>query len=560
MVTDVKYVRHHLGYLLKLTLLAAVYFLTASIGLSLDAVSGFAALVWPPSGIALAAILIFGFRYWPGIACAAFLVNVITGAPPVAALGIAAGNTLEPLLGAYALKRISGFRLSLERVNDVLGLIFLAALLSTMVSATIGVASLLLGGVVTPSAYGPTWLAWWVGDMLGVLVIAPFLLVWSNLRHIKLPERFAEGLLLAVLLLGANILAFQGLPSIDIEPLTFVFIIFPFLILIALRFGQRGSVAAMLLVLLIATWSTAQGGGPFAGERLSERLLLLQSFMGITAATFMVMAAAVSERESTLKSEHQLIQKASLLTKQRAHLMAINRVKDEFIYVASHQLRTPATIVKQYVGMLLGNYAGNLTRPQRQLLRYAYENNERQIQIINDLLGVAQVDAGNVVLKRERVDMAALIKQLIRAHSSTLASRQHECKFTASGRDFTAYVDQRKIRMALENILDNASKYSLPGKRIEVSLKKQEDALIIAIKDEGIGMSKKDVRKLFKKFSRIHNSLSIAVGGTGLGLYWTKKIIDLHDGVITVESKAKHGSTFTIVLPCALEEQQYIET
>lgn len=553
--------QRHIWYLLKLALLAAVYFLTASIGLSLDAVSGFAALVWPPSGIALAAILVLGYRYWPGIAAAAFLVNLLTGAPVLVALGIAAGNTLEPLLGAYALKRIKGFQPSLGRVNDVLGLAVFAAFFSTMVSATVGVISLLLGGVIQASAYTSTWLAWWVGDMLGVLVIAPFLLLWCRPRPITRSPRFAEGLVLAVLLFGASLLAFQGVPSIDIQPLAFVFILFPFLVLVALRFGQQGTVGAMFTILLIAIWTTAQGGGPFAGDRLSEKLLLLQSFMGITTATFMVMAAAVSERERTLRHEHELIQKATLLTRQREHLMAINRVKDEFIYVASHQLRTPATVVKQYIGMLLGNYAGTLSRSQRRLLRFAYDNNERQIQVINDLLGVAQVDAGNVVLKRERVDLAALIKELLRAQSSTLKTRQHACKFTASGRDFTANLDKRKIRMALENIIDNASKYSQPGKRIEISLKAQPDNLIVSIKDEGIGMTKQDMRKLFKKFSRIHNSLSIAVGGTGLGLYWAKKIIDLHHGVISVQSKSKHGSTFTILLPRALEvESKYPPT
>jgi signal transduction histidine kinase len=554
-VTEVKYMQsHHLGYVVKLALLAVVYFVTASIGLSLDAVSGFAALVWPPTGIALAAMLILGQRYWPAIAVAAFLVNAVTGAPPLVALGMAFGNTLEALLGAHLLKRIKGFQNSLERVNDVLGLVFFAAFLSTVVSATIGVSSLLLGGVIPASAYIATWSAWWVGDMLGALVFTPFLLVWSSAAHNR-PSRFAEGLLLGVLLLGAAIFAFQGLPLVDIEPLSFVFVIFPFLILIALRFGQRGSVSAMLLLLLIATWSTTKGSGPFAGEHLSESLFLLQSFMGITAATFMVMAAAVSERERTVRHEHELMAQAALLTKQRSRLMAINRVKDEFIYVASHQLRTPATVVKQYIGMLLENYAGNLTKPQRRLLRYAYENNERQIQVINDLLGVAQIDAGNVVLKKERVDIAALVKEVIRGQGSGFASRKHPFALTISGSDLTVYVDKKKIQMALENIIDNASKYSLPGKKIEITVGEREDKLAISIKDEGIGMTKKDVRRLFKKFSRINNSLSVAVGGTGLGLYWAKKIIDLHGGVILVTSKTKHGSTFTIILPRSAESE-----
>src|SRR4030095_9871766 len=128
-----------LKYASKLAILIIAYFVTARIGLSLDAVGGFATLVWPPSGIALAALLIFGYRYWPGITIAAFLVNLVTGAPPLVALGIAVGNTLEPLLGAYLLNRFTGLHHSLDRLKDVIGLVVFAAIVSTSVSATIGV-------------------------------------------------------------------------------------------------------------------------------------------------------------------------------------------------------------------------------------------------------------------------------------------------------------------------------------------------------------------------------------------------------------------------------------
>ena len=539
-----------LGYLIKIALLFVAYFVTARIGLKLNAVSGFATLVWAPTGIALASMLILGYRFWPAIMLAAFLTNFVTGASPLVALGIGIGNTLEALTGAYLLNRLAGFQHSLERISDVFGLVALAAFASTMVSATIGTSSLLLGGTVTFSHYGSTWLAWWVGDMLGALVVAPLLLVWSTRRRATLrPKRLAEASVYAVLLAAVSILVFRGSMLIGVKPFTFAYVIFPILIWIALRFGQIGSVTATFAVSLIAIWGTIASFNPSGNNSLSHSLLLLQSFMGISAVTFMTMAAVVAERERTQKQRQQLLHRAELLTKQRSRLMALNRAKDEFIALASHQLRTPATSVKQYTGMLLENYSGKLTEDQRNMLSIAYESNERQLQVVDSILRVAQIDAGNITLRKEKVDLALLVKEILHGQTSVFATRHQTVDFTPGNSNFVAAVDKEKIRMVLENILDNASKYSPPGKNLEVKLRKSKNRLAISVKDDGVGIIRKDRPKLFKKFSRIDNPLSVAVGGTGLGLYWAKKIIDLHKGSIIVTSKPKQGSTFTITLP-----------
>lgn len=541
--------RGHTSYLLNLVLLFTVYFATAKFGLNIDAVSGFATLVWPPTGIALAGILILGYRYWPGISLAAFFVNFTTGAPWWVAAGIALGNTLEPVLGAYWLKRVVGFENPLERLKDVFGLVMIAAVLATLISATIGVTSLWLGDVISFSSYGATWTAWWVGDMLGALVVAPLLLVWSQPVRTFRSELLIEILVLAFLLTGVSILVFQGYPNIGVQPFTFVYILFPILIAIALRFGQRGGTMATFIVSLIAVWNAVDRSSEVVDADLSQNLLLLQSFMGITAVTFMTMAAVVAEREQTQKRQQQLALTAKTLTKQRSRLMALNQAKDEFIAMASHQLRTPASGVKQYIGMLLENYAGKLTKHQRHIVRLAYKSNERQIQVVDDLLNVAQIDAGKVRLSKEKVDVAQLITDILREQKSVFSARKQVINLKHANRTFIALADRTKLRMVLENIISNASKYTFEGKEIEIRLKRDKSNLAISIKDNGIGISKKDLKKLFKKFSRIDNSLSVTVGGTGLGLYWAKKMIDLHRGSITVTSKLDEGSVFTVMLP-----------
>jgi integral membrane sensor domain MASE1 len=173
-------------------LLGVIYVSTAALGLSLDAVSGIATVVWPPTGIALAALTLYGTRFWPGIAVGALLVNLWAGAPAFAAGGVAVGNTLEALLGAFLLRHVVRFHPALDRLQDVLGLVILAAGLSPLVSATIGVTSSWWGGVIPPGSYGRAWWTWWLGDAMGALIVAPLVFVWSARPHRRLPRLLLE--------------------------------------------------------------------------------------------------------------------------------------------------------------------------------------------------------------------------------------------------------------------------------------------------------------------------------------------------------------------------------
>lgn len=542
--------RHkHYKYILGFLVLFIAYFATARFGLTLNAVSGFATLVWAPSGIALAAILVLGYGYWPAIFLAAFLINLVTGAKPEVAIGIAFGNTLEPLLGAYLLKRLVKFEPRMERVKDVFGLILFSSLLSTTISATVGVTSLWLGSTISNSVYGSTWIAWWVGDMLGVMIAAPLILVWSQHLKVNLRSRnLYEAAAYLAILAGLSVVVFHGLPSISVKPFALAYIIFPLMIWIALRFGQVGSVSASFVASSVAVWGTVTGSH-LTGISLSHKLLLLQSFVGITAITFMTMAAVVTERERSQRQRQQLINKTESLSKQRMRLIALNKAKDDFIALASHQLRTPATTVKVYTAMLLDSYAGKLTKSQKTMLSTAYSSNEKQLELIDALLRVAKLDAGELVLKKEKVDLTLLVNEVIESYNVYFVARNQKVNFRHSEGSFKALIDKEKVRIVLENLLDNASKYSPPGKSISVKLKQDKSQLTIAVQDSGIGIIKKDINKLFKKFSRLENPLSGNVEGTGLGLYWAKKIISLHQGSIEVSSTPNKGSTFTVVFP-----------
>lgn len=237
------------------------------------------------------------------------------------------------------------------------------------------------------------------------------------------------------------------------------------------------------------------------------------------------------------------------LKKQRTTLLAINRAKDEFISLASHQLRTPATGVKQYLGMVLDGFAGELTPDQRLMLVQAYDSNDRQIHIVNDLLQVATVDAGKVELQLGPVELGLLTAQVIDEQTDAYQNRQQKIVFKQPNRSCYVTADHDKLRQVLENIIDNASKYTPEGKSVTIGIRQTDDMAFVTIKDQGVGIPEGQAARVFDKFTRLENPLSATVGGTGLGLYWALKIMQLHGGEITVTSRPDKGSTFTVCLP-----------
>ena len=243
------------------------------------------------------------------------------------------------------------------------------------------------------------------------------------------------------------------------------------------------------------------------------------------------------------------LQRKYLEAQRLEYLLDLNRSKDEFISIASHQLRTPATAVKQYLGMLLEGFAGTLEGTQHHLLDKAYESNERQLKIVSDLLKVAQVDAGKVMLRKSSAAVDGLVEDVLKDLRSVFKDRKQTVEFTHPKKKIILDIDIASIRMVLENIIDNASKYSEQHTTIQVDAEDDGEFAVIHIIDEGVGIDPDATIRLFEKFSRLDNSLSTKVGGTGLGLYWAKKIIDLHEGDISFAPNDKRGTIFTIKLP-----------
>ncbi len=530
--------------------MATVYAVTARTGLRLDAVSGFAALVWPPTGIALAALCLSRGRLWPGVFLGAVIANVLTGAPLLVATGIGVGNTLEGVLGAYALRRIPGFRPTLDRLPDVIALIVLAGAVSTAVSATTGVSSLSLGGLLPPGRFAPTWRAWWLGDLIGDLLVAPVLLVWATgVPRPHSARRVLEGVALAACVLTVSLLIFQRAPA-ETPVFGEAYMFFPPLIWATLRFGQRGGVAATTVIAIVAVWGTALGRGPFVREDLHQGLLALQIFMGITAATFLVLGASASERWRAIADLE-----AANLDQRRLHdaAAAANRAKSEFLAVMSHELRTPLNAIAGYVDLLRLGIRGPLTPDQDHDLERVQWSEQSLRRLIDDVLGFAKLEAGAV---RYRIGDVLIDDVLIRIEplvAPQLRAKGLAYRCRVAGPGVTAWADGEKVAQILRNLVSNAIKFTTAGS-VEVRCHVDPDHVRISVADTGAGIPPESREAIFEPFVQADGALTRTAEGTGLGLSISRQLAHAMRGDLAVESEIGVGSTFTLVLPRARED------
>ncbi|OII63765.1 MASE1 domain-containing protein [Streptomyces sp. CC77] len=291
---------------LQIGAVAALYYASGRLGLLQQLVRGQVSPLWPPTGIALAGLLLVGPRVWPGITLGAFLVNVSLGPSVPAILLITAGNTLAPLC-AYALLRLTGFRTRMNRLWDALALVFLGAFTSMLVSATIGSVTLHVTHAAATERFWPTWWVWWTGDAMGVLLVAPVLLVLRSLRRPQgtPPARWAEAATLAAAT------AVYGFLLLATVPAPVLFLGFPLLTWAAFRFQHAGAAPCALAVCTSAILAATHGVGPFTGLSLLTSMVSLQVFNGAAALTALLLAATVAERNQTQWEIEQAVERLS---------------------------------------------------------------------------------------------------------------------------------------------------------------------------------------------------------------------------------------------------------
>jgi signal transduction histidine kinase/CheY-like chemotaxis protein len=534
-----------LPYPTALLTLTAIYFGAGTLGLSLAILQPNASAVWPPTGLALAALLLFGYRLWPAVFIGAFLVNLAIKTPLAPSLAIATGNTLEAVAGAILTRRFANGLAAFDRAAGISRYVFCAVLPSTALSPTIGVTALTLFGKL--NNYFPVWLTWWTGDFVSDLVVAPLLVVWFTRPPVRLqPKRLIEALCLAAaLLLYGRVIFGAGLPGGSARhPLAHLGI--PLLLWAALRFRHRGATAAALIVSAVAVWGTLHGSGSFAVGGPNDSLLLLQAFIGTSTLTALVLAAVVTQHERAQTERQALLDREQAA---RAEAERANLAKDQFLAVLSHELRTPLTPVMLTASIMEAN--DQLPQAVRADAHTIRRNVELEARLIDDLLDLSRIANGKLNLNLQPVEIHALLEAVREMTNPDAASKRMSLHWKLDARNDRVQGDAARLQQVLWNLLKNAVKFTPEGGQIHVRTRDDgSDTIAVEITDSGIGIGEEALPRIFTPFDQGGQATTRRFGGLGLGLAISKAIAQMHHGAIAAQSPGEgRGSTFTLTLP-----------
>jgi signal transduction histidine kinase len=523
--------------------LAALYVVFARLGLSLGPVAGFATLVWPPTGIAIAGLLLLGIRAWPGVFIGAVAANLLTGASAAVALGIAIGNTTEAVVCVCIVNRLSDFSIRLENARSVVWLMF-GALAGTMLSAAIGVASLYIGGAIGAAQWRETWRAWWIGDMVGALVVAPVILVWSRPAGPRFAPGKVESAAIAIAVVVVSAATFFGdvsLVSGVSTPFHQADLLVAVLVWATLRRGQRGAVTAAFWISLTAVVATASGHGPFARSELSRNLLSLQSFMMVIAVTFLLFGATIDERLSALRRARDASRAAELA----------NRSKSEFLAVMSHELRTPLNAIAGFCQLLLDGIYGRLDQKQLDAVERIRRNEQHLLVLVNEVLGFVSAEKGEIDVRREIIRIADVFDAVQSKVAAELQDHRLAIERNAVWPGLAVHADAASLQQILMSLLSNASKFGKDGGKVTIGADREGDSVRIWVHDTGTGISKEEMDKVFEPFFQAGQVTTRQVSGIGLGLTIARNLARRMDGEVTLSSEPGQGTTASVLLPAA---------
>jgi integral membrane sensor domain MASE1 len=375
---------------IKILLVFLSCFLGGKLGLALYCINPNITAIWLPSGIGLAAILLYGYRVWPAIWCAVFLTTLTTPNTLIPAIGIATGNTLEPVIGAFLVNSFANGKNAFLRAQDIFKYTIFAALLSTTVSPNIGLTTQIIKGYSDWSQFPQMWFGWWMGDVAAVLVVTPFIIFWHARHHLRSAgSQKLEAILAFLILLLIAVSLFGG--SVGMYPLAFICI--PPIIWIAFRFGRRETITAIMILEIFGLAGTLKGYGPFAGYHEGLSLLFFQSFIDVLTLTALALAVAVAQRREAQETS--------------------DKIKDEFIALASHELRTPMTAIKGLTEMILDGDYGKVNEKLKKPLENIHISSDRQIHLINSLLDVSRLQTGTIHYHVHALSLKEIISDVV---------------------------------------------------------------------------------------------------------------------------------------------------
>lgn len=545
--------------------LAAIYFGAAKLSFGLS--FGHATAVWPPTGIAVASLLLIGIRVWPGVLIGALAATALNDLPLDIAGGVALGNTLGPIACALLLRRVLRVDLTLARLRDVFGLLISAVAAMTL-TASNGLAQLSRAPFIPASEYGTIWWNWWVGDVMGVMIVGTLLLSWAADRRFPWRGwRAAEAVALFASLVAGCRFIFESPPETQIQ-----YAVFPFIIWSALRFGVRETATAIAIISGAAIWGSIHDLGPFGSGARNERLALLEIFMAVVTMAGLSLSVVTSERrraEDELQRAHDELEvrvqeRTAALGAANAELASKNEEVEAFVYIVSHDLRAPLVNLQGFArelqlsrGELAEKLAGAslpagvradldaiLRDGMDQALRFISASTAKFERLIDALLHLSRY--GRERYRPETVDVNAVVE-------TTLASLRQSietsgAKVSVAGALPAAFGDATAIGQVFSNLIGNAIAYLKPGRPgvIEIGGEASGASNRYWVRDNGVGIGAASLPRLFQVFQRFHPELA---PGDGMGLAIVKRVVERHGGQVRAESKEDVGTAFHLTLP-----------
>ncbi|GAB7548972.1 MASE1 domain-containing protein [Cupriavidus sp. 8B] len=525
---------------------ALAYYAGAQLGLAYAVVGGAVSLVWPSSGIALVALLVMGSEAAPGIAIGSVLANMSVGVPlPVAAV-IGLGAAAAALTATSLLRRVARFQITLDRIKDVLAFIILAATLSTAVSALIGATALFGGGLVSVSEYGTAILKWWLGDMMGVLVVAPPLLCLltypSPIRSAKQTVE-ACGLTVAIFWVSYVIFGATELAGHSYYPAALA--VFPFIIWAALRFDHLGTSLSTLLVSIVAIWGTTNGTGPFAAESPVDSLVRWCAFADVVAVTGLLLVAAHAQEKrihrlllaSHVELERRVqerTQDLELANNELKQEMARRRLLEaELIRIGDQQQRLIGRELHDGLGQHLTSLGFYCATLNQELQKHSHPAAAKAATIV-ELVKQASLMTRKIAHGLDPVAMESggLTVALQGLAQTTRSLNAIGCTLRIeSNVDLLDPPMQINLYRAAQEAVNNALKYS-QGRHIWIDLEREGGMQRLSISDDGMGVDLEQMER-----------------ASGLGLHNLRHRASLLGGSCMVTRNALGGTTVAIRYP-----------
>jgi signal transduction histidine kinase/CheY-like chemotaxis protein len=496
------------------------------------------AVIWPTPAIALAAVMLFGYRMWIPIALGQLVFALTSGISPVVSVVSTIAYTLQALIGAYILNRL-GWDRALSRTRDTLIFMGLALLLPMTGPALVTSAQYL-----THTLNDTWWVSWsraWAGGVLSLMVVAPLLILWSaRLPRMATRRQIAEFVSALVVLTGSVYIVFwTTLPQANV--FLSLYLLFAILFWIGLRLGPR----TMSLGLFIITAFGMLGSviGHPSPTPLNVQLFADELFMVLIAPIFLILATVVEERRIAASKLHANVSELE----DALHKLAIeDQSKNEFIATLAHELRNPLAPVMSTLEFLkLEDWKPDT----HTMIERAEDQLHLMRRLLDDLLDVARITQKNFALQKEPVTLQSAIMRSVHTVDAFMRSRKHDLVVTLPSEPLWLYGDPVRLTQIFTNILFNAAKYTTMGGRIELAASSRDGEAMVTIADNGTGIEAERLERIFEAF--VHTSPRTTVGtGLGIGLSLTKRLVEMHQGRIYAESQgAGKGSTFTVDLP-----------